>query len=908
MSRSAFHHLGQAIAGRLRNKIVLPFLAVTLLLAAGGTYLTIRSSNRSLEDRLVAYLTDAAATARLALVREEDELLASLRAMAYTTGVPEALAAQDAETLSRLLVPIKMNDGLDLVQVHDTAGDAVWRLRHDPRLSGSTQFDLILTPIDYLSDLLMPALAGQEDALGDKHVAVVSTPDGPVLAMSMALRTEDGIQGALVVGRYLSQVTRRLGDAAMARVRLLDHRGHPFSDPTGERAPLQEHGLTSPAPQPDQVMIYPETRGEHAYMVAYTPLKVRASSLGWMEITLSSAYVAAASREAGARMMALFAGGALAVLLAGLLVAGRITSPLDRLLETVQRITHGDLSQRVDPLGSDEVGQLGDAFNQMTSSLEQHTQQLGQRIAELGLLHATSADLNRTMDMHEILAVSLRSILQSGHASLAAVLLRSEMGDGREWSASLGSNGQPLPRPGQPLRASAAVSSILQQAHGQPYVVTTPEAVRSIASRLGLPADVGALMVLPLAAGGVPLGLIILGHPDPAAYSDDTQRRVVQTISAETAESLQRARLHAEVTNKVTQLASLQQVSRTISARLSRHEVLSQVLESVVQISGADVAAIALVDPDQGTLRLAAQRGASDDQSWAESELALHAKRQGVPVTVIDGRLQPISPDPEGAELGNAIYFPIPSESEIVGVIRACYQDPQHTFAPQDLGPVQTVAAQAGVAVRNARLYESIHDMYQNVVRSLATAVDARDPYTHGHSHRVSANAVAVGRRMGLDLDALQQLETAGYLHDVGKIGVRDAVLLKPAALSDQETRLIREHPTVGARILEPVGFAPDVISGVLGHHERYDGGGYPQGLAGKEISCSGRILAAVDAFDAMVSDRPYRPSLGTAYALRELEAHAGSQFDPDVARCLVEAVCAGEIVLPDRADMADVG
>ncbi len=908
MRRLVPERLRQAIIGRLRNKIVLPFMALTLLLAVGGTYLTVRSSNQSLEDRLTAYLSEAAASSRVALVREEDELLASLRAMAYTVGVQDALLAQDAEALARLLVPLKMNDRLDLVQLYTPEGAPFWGLRHDPRQSGSSHFDLTLTHGEDITALSALLLTGFADDLGDKHSAIVATPDGPVLAVGMPLPGAEGVQGALIVGRYLGQVTRLLGDAALARVRLLDSDWHAFSGTPGATVSATDRGSLMLTADPDQVFILPETRDGRGYMVAYTPMQIRAAPVGWIEITLSAEYVAAASRQVALRMMILFVGGTLAVLITGILVAGRITQPLHRLLQTVQEITQGNLSRRVDPLGPDEVGQLAGAFNQMTSSLEDHTQALGERIAELGLLHTTSADLNRTMDREEILSVTLRSILDAGYAELGAVLLRSETGDAWVWAASLGRNGASgLPTAGQRVRVGGnGILSLLEQAQGQPRILNAPADIRQAGMLLGMPAHVGALMMLPLVVGNDAFGLIALGHPDKDAYSTDTQLRVIQTISTETAESLQRAHLHAQVSNKVTQLASLHQVSRTISARLSQDEVLSQVLESVMQITGADVAVVALIDPGSGELYPAARRGTNPSQPWPGRELAQHASRTGQALTRAEGRVRAISSDADHAEPGTALCVPISSENETMGVIYVSRTEARRSFASQDIGPLQTVAAQAGVAVRNARLYESIHNMYENVVRSLASAVDARDPYTHGHSHRVAANAVAVGRRMGLDGESLHQLRTAGHLHDVGKIGVRDAVLLKPGALSEYEMDSIRQHPVVGARILEPVGFGSEIIAGVLGHHERYDGSGYPYGIRGEALSIHARILAAVDAFDAMASDRPYRRALSIDYALEELDFHAGTQFDPQVAHTLIQAVQAGEITLPHSVSEVD--
>jgi putative nucleotidyltransferase with HDIG domain len=180
---------------------------------------------------------------------------------------------------------------------------------------------------------------------------------------------------------------------------------------------------------------------------------------------------------------------------------------------------------------------------------------------------------------------------------------------------------------------------------------------------------------------------------------------------------------------------------------------------------------------------------------------------------------------------------------------------------------------------------------YVGAIRALATALDARDPYTSGHSERVSAVSVAIGRQMGLLADQLEILRLGALLHDIGKIGISDAVLRKPGALTPDEFELIQQHPSVGARILRNVHFLAPHLPIVELHHERPDGQGYPHRLQGDEIPLPARIVHVADAFDAMTSARAYRPARGAAEALRELWRCAGSQFDAEVVQALAAAL-----------------
>jgi HD-GYP domain-containing protein (c-di-GMP phosphodiesterase class II) len=173
---------------------------------------------------------------------------------------------------------------------------------------------------------------------------------------------------------------------------------------------------------------------------------------------------------------------------------------------------------------------------------------------------------------------------------------------------------------------------------------------------------------------------------------------------------------------------------------------------------------------------------------------------------------------------------------------------------------------------------------YLETITALARAVEARDRYTGWHVERVRSYSLEIGTALGLAGDALRQLEFGAVLHDVGKIGVPDAVLGKPGPLDADEWRAMRQHPEIGRRLLEAVSFLAPAIDAVAHHHERWDGMGYPAGLAGQAVPLAGRIVAVGDAFDAMTSDRPYRAGLPVEAALAEIERGRGTQFDPQIA------------------------
>ena len=195
------------------------------------------------------------------------------------------------------------------------------------------------------------------------------------------------------------------------------------------------------------------------------------------------------------------------------------------------------------------------------------------------------------------------------------------------------------------------------------------------------------------------------------------------------------------------------------------------------------------------------------------------------------------------------------------------------------------------LARQSFELYTRMRKIYLDTIRTLAATIDAKDPYTHGHSERVSRLAVQLAKKLEFAETELEYLEYAAILHDIGKIGIEDRILGKKDRLTDEEYDKIKEHPVIGANIISSIQFLQKCSKTVLHHHERYDGRGYPHGLKGEEIPRTARLLAVVDAYDAMNSNRPYRKKLSEDDILEELERESGKQFDPAMARIFISLI-----------------
>jgi HD-GYP domain-containing protein (c-di-GMP phosphodiesterase class II) len=193
------------------------------------------------------------------------------------------------------------------------------------------------------------------------------------------------------------------------------------------------------------------------------------------------------------------------------------------------------------------------------------------------------------------------------------------------------------------------------------------------------------------------------------------------------------------------------------------------------------------------------------------------------------------------------------------------------------------------------------HQLFINSVRMLAAAIDAKDPYTRGHSERVARYSIAIGKSLNLPADQLRNLRISALLHDVGKIGIDDRILRKPGALSDDEFEVMKSHPAKGAAIMSGVAHLIDIIPGMKYHHEKWAGGGYPDGLKENDIPMQARIVAIADTFDAMTTNRPYQKAMEIAYVVEKIQSFAGTRFDPAVVTAFARAVKSGEIQIEDQ-------
>ncbi|NQT80250.1 MAG: HD domain-containing protein [Candidatus Aminicenantes bacterium] len=236
------------------------------------------------------------------------------------------------------------------------------------------------------------------------------------------------------------------------------------------------------------------------------------------------------------------------------------------------------------------------------------------------------------------------------------------------------------------------------------------------------------------------------------------------------------------------------------------------------------------------------------------------------------------------------LVLPIFLKQKLSGIITLGYLEPPG-LTQEDLAQARQLTDQAAVAFSNARLIDELNQLSWGTLTALARTIDAKSPWTAGHSERVTELALQIGQVIGLSSEDLDSLRRGGLLHDIGKIGIPPEILDKPGKLTAEERKLMQKHVRLGARILEPIDAFAEAIPIVLQHHERFDGKGYPEGLAGEAINFNARIFAVADYFEAITSKRPYRKALERQSAIKFIKQRAGSEFDPKVVQAFLEAI-----------------
>ena len=347
-------------------------------------------------------------------------------------------------------------------------------------------------------------------------------------------------------------------------------------------------------------------------------------------------------------------------------------------------------------------------------------------------------------------------------------------------------------------------------------------------------------------------------------------------------------------------LLTLVDILKDLAGTLDRDRLLHLVTENAARLVGAERSSLFLVDPATSEMifQVAYQPPENAPPPVNNVDWQASFSRQDQNIQNNTGQTHPSNFQEGEFSYFNRSAITVPLRSEpfahdlnddrkhVLGGLMVLNR-PSAAFQEEDAQLMRILANQVSNFLQVADMYESTGELFLGVIKSLITAIDAKDPYTQGHSQRVSDYSVLIARELGLDENLVNDIRIGSLLHDIGKIGIPDSILLKNGKLNLEEFEIIRGHPRTGVNILKQVKLLDPMLPAILEHHERLDGSGYPAKLSGKQISWMGRIVAVADVFDAMTSNRPYRQALSVQEVISYLREKSGLLFDPTSVQAL---------------------
>jgi HD-GYP domain-containing protein (c-di-GMP phosphodiesterase class II) len=505
-------------------------------------------------------------------------------------------------------------------------------------------------------------------------------------------------------------------------------------------------------------------------------------------------------------------------------------------------------------------------------------------------LYRISTALSRLRARQELCETVVREVHETlGVPYLGLFLRDSETGD-RVLQAQCGFDNAPEHwrlHPGEGLSEKALLTGELQY---WPDVTREP---RYVPGRLGMLSEVD----IPLKIAGSVLGVLVVedGRVDAFGAEDFA---VLQAVGNQLSVALENARLFEETSQHLKQVQALHAIDMAISGSLDLRVTLNVLLDQITTQLGVDAADVLLLNPHSQALEYAAGRGFRT-AALQHTYLRLgegHAGRAALERHIVN------VPDMAGAEdgfkrspllhqEGFIAYYGVPliAKGQVKGVLELFHRAPL-AADPEWLEFLETLATQTAIAIDNASLFDNLQRAnveltmaYDTTLEGWSRALDLRDKETEGHTQRVTELTLRLARAMGVSEDELVHVRRGVLLHDIGKMGIPDSILLKPGPFTEEEWAIMRQHPLYAYKMLAPIVYLHSALDIPYCHHEKWDGTGYPRGLKGEEIPLAARIFAVVDVWDALRSDRPYRPAWPEEKAWEYIQEQAGKHFDPRV-------------------------
>jgi putative nucleotidyltransferase with HDIG domain len=416
-----------------------------------------------------------------------------------------------------------------------------------------------------------------------------------------------------------------------------------------------------------------------------------------------------------------------------------------------------------------------------------------------------------------------------------------------------------------------------------------------------------AVLEVPMLYGGELIGVLTVDEiNDSERKFTDADERLLSLFASQAAGAIHSARLREEAIHRLQHLQTLRTVDKAITSSLDIGITLNILLSHVITQLDVDASAVLLLHKHAQSLRFSAGRGF---RTHMIEEADIHLNDGFAGRCVIERRVIQVS-DPsqiidnlpfarlwseEGFE--SYICVPLISKGEVKGVMEVYRRS---KFSPSDewLDFLETLAGQAAITIDNTQMFENVQRVnmelaiaYEATIEGWSRALDLRDKETEGHTQRVTEITMALAKAVGIKDSELQHVRRGSLLHDIGKMGISDRILLKAGKLTKKEWDIMRTHPKLAFQMLQPIAYLRNALDIPYSHHEKWDGSGYPRGLKGEQIPLVARIFAVADVWDALTSSRPYRNAWTKKKAMTYIQEQSGKHFDPQIVKIFLKTM-----------------
>ena len=655
----------------------------------------------------------------------------------------------------------------------------------------------------------------------------------------------------------------------------------------------------------------PNTQYRHSYYLYIPPTVVienpivdreNDKEVGFIQIVFSNDYFVNKSSEVlNISLFCLVAGFIFSYYLSKV-VAKHIDKPLLQLTSVANKISEGNsnIDMEIDnsieslPL-SIAISNMLTKVNDKQNDLESKTKSQERKIFEMVALNQINHSLSFVHDLDEIYTKLVENVLNVLNGiQTCMVLVVDELHNEFEYKVIKGLNPDSIPQNKRVPLDSLLASKVYQTGESIIINETLTKSGETGDNKESLNnSNSDKSFYIPIIVKGKVIAVLFGKNKLSGEDFCDSDISLVEGIIKETSIAIRNALMWQDLHRKILELNTLHEIAKNIGTVLDINKLLELILDLTAKVfGGVKTSSIILYDEETKLLNLKLYKGEKSSKNMKPIKsgegIAGKVFQRGEPIMINDMHTN----DNESIDAGSSsICVPLKVKEKCLGVLSITDKLSGEPFDKSDLDMMVTLASQIAVSLNNAKLYEDLETSYLSAVRALANSIDAKDTYTMGHSERVAKYSIEIGKIMNLSDKDLKNLYIGALLHDIGKIGISEAIINKPDKLTNEEFQQIKTHPSRGAMIIEPAKFLKEKVPLIKYHHERFDGKGYPEGLKGEEIPLLARIICVADSFDAMTSKRAYRDTMPLEFARKEMIRCSETQFDPRIVGAFLEVI-----------------